>query len=158
MEKNPEVGFSFHDVNKVTDGGQFIENLLPENFKRNYSIAEIQSFQFAYIHANSVFWRKSQSEWPPELFCCTNNLDMFMPYIWSQSGTGKYQSNILPSNYRQTSNGIWSSKPEKTKLAQKLQVSLLMMSLHLRYGRLDQANNILGSRLVPNVHRLFNVG
>jgi glycosyltransferase involved in cell wall biosynthesis len=155
LQENPGVGFTFHDVVKISESGQLMGGLIPEQFKKNYSQEELQNFQFAYIHASSVFWRKSLEEWPPEIFCCTNNTDMLVPYVWSKSGRAIFLPEIQPNRYRQTNTGIWTSTDNARKMELKLQTSLLMISLHLRNRNTAAAKSVLAQRAIPHINNLF---
>jgi glycosyltransferase involved in cell wall biosynthesis len=156
MDENRDVGFTFHDVIKVAPDGQQLESLIPEGFRKDYSVDELRNFQFAYIHASSVLWRRRDLPWPPELFCCTNNADMILPYVWSQSGRAKFLPGFKPNGYRQTEQGIWSGTAASRKAQLKLQTSLLMMSLHLRNQDLQGAKNVLLQRAAAQINNIFS--
>jgi glycosyltransferase involved in cell wall biosynthesis len=109
MEAHPECGFSCHGTLKVNDNEQKVSEVCPYTYSRNVDCGDFIRGGGGVIGTNSVMYRKSAMENPPQFFFDAPVGDYPMQIYLSSQGHGYYMNEIM-SCYRFNATGSWSSK------------------------------------------------
>jgi glycosyltransferase involved in cell wall biosynthesis len=115
MEQHKDIVVTYHDVVPVSEEGQITqESLLSSSEKKNSSSFDLmKSF---WIVPVAICYR---SLIVPEILRYMTsrvfNEDVFIISLLGNKGEGAYLSNINPSAYRQSNEGIWSRQNEVHK-------------------------------------------
>lgn len=154
LDSNHEFAMCFHNVNLVSESGEFLSELIPHRLRKDYSAIALRRFNYAYIHLNSLCFRNYKLELPEEAFLSRNG-DMFLPFAYGAHGGAKFLSDVLPSCYRQTSHGVWAGISPMQKNINKFQTKLLIASCLLTTGDTKFALAILSQEIIPVANELL---
>ena len=154
LDANPEFSMCFHNVNLVSEGGEFLSELIPPDMRKDYSGISLRRFNFAYLHLSALCLRNFKSEFPGEYFLSKNG-DHFFPFAYGTQGGAKFLGEVLPSCYRQTGHGVWSGISPMQKKIDKLQTGFLMASCLLSIGDAKFALMQLTQRIIPVANEIL---
>ena len=152
MDSRPEFAISFHDVAalQMNDRGNhtFVPWASAQRGLRDFSVEELRTFQFAWLHLSSLFFRNLPLDEPVE-YCIGGLGDMWLPALYADHGGAGYVRNIEPSVYRITGEGMWTGISERDKLSLKLTNYSRVLSYYSRIGRLSEAKFVIRTRILP---------
>ena len=155
LDKNKDISFCFHAYEQVhLDGCRDSTFTYPNNFRRGYTIFELQSFQYAYILLGTCCIRNYKFDWDPEAYI-SRNADMFYPCVFSQSGGATFLNDVLPHAYRVHPGGSWSGEDPQKKLVRKFMTCALMLHSLARRDIIRALPTLIKSRFVPLMNALF---
>jgi glycosyltransferase involved in cell wall biosynthesis len=119
LEKHQQFIGSFHNRYKCDEFGNVTSTSIPENEKSNWGFDDLILRMPEIPSASVVFRKRDDFNLPKEFKKVIVNGDTFLWAYLLQYGQFYYDQNILPSYYRQHSNGLWSSKNsfKKTNLS-----------------------------------------
>lgn len=150
LESHADVAASVHNSALIDAmGNNQLQDEPYDAQKRDYTAFELKTKQ-AWLPVRALVYRSGIVK-PDECFR-VHNIDSFLTSLIGANGGSHYHDDILPSVYRVTESGIWSSLNEGDKDEQRFVTDFYMYKYYKKIGD-SSVSGYLWKRLVQQVVR-----
>ena len=151
LSDHPDYSFAFHDAVRVEAGNATPVNMVPHEWRRDWTPGEIRSSGFLFFPLGTLCFRRSTQPWPPELVS-TPNFDIFLARVLAESGSGHWMGDeVGPLHSTVHPAGMWSGATNNEREQMLARTYLNITSWLIRMGHVQDARAFAEATLLPHL-------